>query len=190
MRLFIGVPLSKSVVAELDALCPRLRAKAGNLRWAAPESWHITLQFLGNASPDRYDCLTARLGEVHAAGFKVQLGALGFFDRAGVFFADVALTPELIALQQRVVGATEPCGFASEARPFHPHITLARSKRDDRGRQLRQLQAGIHAQPAFTSFVAREFLLYESHLSPAGSKYEVRARFPLEDLAGSPFGGS
>ncbi len=180
MRLFIGIPLSKTVVDELVVFCARLRAHAGNLRWSAPESWHITLQFLGNAGPDQYACLTARLGEVHASGFAVQLAALGFFDRAGVFFVDVAVTPALIALQQSIVEATEPCGFAPEARPFHPHITLARSKRDDRGRQLRQIQAGIRTQPAFTSFVAHEFLLYESHLSPAGSKYEVRARFPLE----------
>jgi RNA 2',3'-cyclic 3'-phosphodiesterase len=180
MRLFIGIPLSKTVIDELNALCARLRAKAGNLRWSAPESWHITLQFLGAAAPDDYACLIARLAEVHASAFEVQLGVLGFFDRAGVFFADVILTPELIALQQSIVGATARCGFVPEARAFHPHITLARSKRDDRGRPLRQLQADLGAQPAFTSSAVREFLLYESHLSPAGSKYEVRARFPLE----------
>jgi RNA 2',3'-cyclic 3'-phosphodiesterase len=180
MRLFVGIPLSKTVVDELNSLCVRLRAKAGNLRWSAPESWHITLQFLGAAGRDEYACLIARLAEVRAPAFAVQLGALGFFDRTGVFFADVVLTPELIALQQRVVGATEQCGFVPEARPFHPHITLARSKREDRGRPLGQLQADVSAQPKFTSSAVREFLLYESHLSPAGSTYEVRARFTLE----------
>lgn len=180
MRLFVGIPLSKTVVDELNALCVRLRAKAANLRWSAGESWHITLQFLGAAGVGEYDCVTARLAAVHAPGFAVQLGALGFFDRAGVFFADVVLTPELVALQQSVVAATGRCGFVAEDRPFHPHITLARSKRDDRGRPLRQLKADLGAQPAFSSFAAWEFLLYESHLSPAGSRYEVRARFPLE----------
>jgi RNA 2',3'-cyclic 3'-phosphodiesterase len=180
MRLFVGIPLSKTVVDELNALCVRLRVKAGNLRWSASESWHITLQFLGTARPDQFACLTARLAEVHAPAFAVQLGVLGVFDRAGVFFADVVLTPELVALQQSIVGATEGCGFLPEARPFHPHITLARSKREDRGRPLRQLKADVGAQSAFTSIAVREFLLYESHLSPAGSKYEVRARFPLE----------
>ena len=179
MRLFIGVPLSKTVVAELEACCAGLRAKAGNLRWTAPESWHITLQFLGNTSADRCACVTARLAGVHAAGFGVQLGELGCFDRAGIFFADVVLSPELVGLQQRVVAATEHCGFVPEVRPFRPHITLARSKHDGRGGQLRELKARIQGQPAFSSFAAREFLLYESHLSPAGSQYEVRARFPL-----------
>ena len=35
------------------------------------------------------------------------------------------------------------------------------------------------AGAGFPAFTAHEFLLYESFLSPAGSRYEVRARFPL-----------
>ena len=82
-------------------------------------------------------------------------------------------------MQQRVAAATAFCGFASEARPYQPHITLARSKGKDQGQGLSKLNAGIIHQPKFTSFVAGEFLLYESSLGAGGSRYEIRERFPL-----------
>jgi 2'-5' RNA ligase len=179
MRLFVGIPLGDAAVRELAAVVARLRPGSGNLRWTTSESWHITLQFLGETTPEPYECLAARLGEVRGAPVTVQLGELGFFDRAGVFFLDVVVAPELIALEQHVVTATSKCGFVAETRPFHPHITLARAKGHGRGSELRELRGRIRSQPAFTSFTAREFLLYESHLGRGGAQYEVKARFGL-----------
>jgi 2'-5' RNA ligase len=179
MRLFVGIPLADTVVRELAAVVSRLRSQASALRWTAPESWHITLQFLGNATPEQLDCLSARLGEVHSAPLPLQFGELGFFDRAGIFFADVTLTPALIALQKRVVATTSICGFVAETRPFHPHITLARAKNQGRGTQLRELRKQILGQVTFSRFSANEFLLYESHLGAEAARYEVIRRFPL-----------
>jgi RNA 2',3'-cyclic 3'-phosphodiesterase len=179
MRLFIGIPLANAVVRELAAATARLRSNADHLRWTAPESWHITLQFLGSTTPEQYECLTARLAGVRSEPVSVQLGELGCFDRAGVFFAGVEVAPELIELEQRVVAATNRCGFVAETRPFHPHITLARAKGHGRGRDLRELRGRIRSQPQFTGFTAHEFLLYESHLGSPEARYEVRARFAL-----------
>jgi 2'-5' RNA ligase len=179
MRLFVGIPLAEAVIGELAAVAARLRRREDGLRWMAPDSWHVTLQFLGNTDPEQYPCLAARLGEVRSPPVPIQLEALGCFDRAGVFFAGVALTAELLSLERRVTAATALCGFAAETRPFHPHITLARAKGQGRGQGLGALKARIERQPVFTRFVAQEFLLYESHLSPGGARYEVRERFAL-----------
>jgi 2'-5' RNA ligase len=179
MRLFVGIPLEPTVLSELSAAVARLRSGSDALRWMPPESWHITLQFLGNATAEQYDGLLARLGEVHAARVPIHLGELGSFDRAGIFFADVALNPELVALAARVASATSHCGFVPETRPFHPHITLARAKGQSRGQPLHALQRRIQRRAAFTPFLASEFLLYESHLSSAGSAYEVRHHFRI-----------
>lgn len=182
MRLFIAIPLAKSLVAELAALCSRLRSKEDSLRWSAPESWHITLQFLGSSSPQQFDCLTTQLARVRSVPLPLRLDGLGIFDRAGVFLAKVELTPELTALQERVTAATAHCGFVPEDRPYQPHITLARSKGDRGKQQLKALKTSAMAKPAFSSFTAREFLLYESHLGPGGSKYEVRQRFQIQPV--------
>jgi 2'-5' RNA ligase len=179
MRLFIGIPLSPAVLSELSAIVTRLKSNRDLLRWMPPESWHITLQFLGNTGVGQYQCLLARLGEVRSPPVPIHLAELGLFDRAGVFFAGVALTPSLVSLAGSVMAATALCGFVPETRPFHPHITLARAKGQSRNQPLRALESKIPRRPAFTRFLAPEFLLYESHLSSAGATYEVRQRFPL-----------
>jgi RNA 2',3'-cyclic 3'-phosphodiesterase len=176
MRLFVGIPLVPAVVEELSTISLRLQSKADGMRWTASESWHITLQFLGN-TPE-YDCIVGRLQELRSLPVTIQLEGLGFFDRAGVFFAGIAESQGLTLLQQRVTAATEACGFVPESRPYHPHITLARNKGKS-VQTLRELKARIHREPKFTGFVAEEFVLYESHLSSTGSKYEIRERFPL-----------
>lgn len=177
MRLFIAVPLMAVVIAELSEVSLRLRSVGDGHRWSAPETWHITLQFLGNTSQELYECVVSRLREVRLRPVPVQLDGLGFFDRAGVFFAGVTVTPELLLLQKQIAASTEACGFVPESRPFQPHITLARSK--DRGQSLAGLKARMPLQPHFTRFVAEEFLLYESFLGSAGAHHEVRERFPL-----------
>jgi RNA 2',3'-cyclic 3'-phosphodiesterase len=177
MRLFIAVPLPAAVVAELSAISLQLRSSGDGLRWSAPETWHITLQFLGETDQEHYDCVVPRLRELRLKPVPVQLDGLGFFDRAGVFFAGVAVAPELILLQRRVTESTKACGFLPEERAFQPHITLARSR--DREQGLAGLKARIRLQPRFSQIVAEEFLLYESFLGPAGAQHEVRQRFPL-----------
>ena len=181
MRLFIGIPLGPQVVLELAALVGRLQSVAYGLRWSAQEGWHITLQFLGQTTPAQYECVTGGLRRIRCSPFQVQLDLPGFFDRSGVFFAGVRLSPQLIQLQARVVEATKPCGFVPEDRPYHPHITLARERSGHHA--LRGLKGRIPPGAAFSSFSAEEFLLYQSFPGPAGSRYEVRERF---GLAGPP----
>lgn len=178
MRLFLGIPLPAEIADELSSASERLRSRDDGLRWSAPESWHITLQFLGNSSQEQYSCLVPRLRDLRLRTISLRLGSLNVFDRTGILFVEAQLTPELSALQQAITGATALCGFTPEAREYHPHITLARAKGRAGKLALRTLKAGLQ-QPKFSSFLAREFLLYESILGPAGSRYIVRERFIL-----------
>ncbi|MGB8029458.1 MAG: RNA 2',3'-cyclic phosphodiesterase [Terracidiphilus sp.] len=197
MRLFVGIPLADAATRELAAVVEQLQdagrekgRTAVGLRWSTPDSWHITLQFLGNATEEQLECLKARLGEVRAAAVPVKLGELGCFDRAGVFFADVTVTPELAALERSVVAATGRCGFAEEARPLHPHITLARAKGDARRAGLRELLSLVPKNLVFQAFAAHEILLYESHLGAGGARYEARMRVALAGSWGPMAGGN
>ena len=185
MRLFVGIPLEDVVQGEVASVVARLRQRGVILRWTAPESWHITLQFLGEVKQDRYECVAARLGEVRSAPVPVYLGALGSFDRAGIVLVSVEVTQEIAVLQQRVTAATAQCGFVPETRPFLPHITLARASRGQRGFGVNRIGSLLEDVPVFSRFVAPEFLLYESFLEARGAHYEVRARFRLNDPAGN-----
>ena len=175
MRLFIGIPMAEAVVHELASVRAQLERPADRLRWSAPESWHVTLQFLGNTTPEQLQCVKDGLRAIVSPLVPVKLEGMGFFDRAGIFFVSVLLSQELLALERQVVAATARCGFVAETRPYQPHITLARNRGRSEG--IRRLKGAILPEPRFPAFAAREFLLYESFPGPAGSRYEVRERF-------------
>jgi 2'-5' RNA ligase len=180
MRLFIGIPLSSEVVNALEHLSHSLRSASDNLRWSSPEIWHITLQFLGETSSENYNCLVQHLREIKSPAVPIWLHGTGFFHRAGVFFAGVNVSPELRQLERQIVAATSRCGVATEDRPYHPHVTLARAKGDNRARALRGLESRVRPEVQFPPFTAREFLLYESSLNSDGARHEIRDRFPLD----------
>jgi len=85
--------------------------------------------------------------------------------------------------------ALEPLGIKPEGRDFSPHLTLARGKSaapqrrpdDHPNRSFQQLQEKLSALPSpeFGTMSAREFFLYQSKLSPAGSQYTKLQKFPL-----------
>jgi 2'-5' RNA ligase len=176
MRLFVAIPLAPEVIHQLSSLCAHLRSPGDDLRWSTPDTWHITLVFLGDCADSQHSCIASRLRGLSCPSLPIQLDAPGFFDRAGVFFAGVRLTPALLLLQQHVSASAEACGFVLDSRPYRPHITLARSRNHQ---SLHKLQTRLQHQPAFSSFVAHEFRLYESFLGSGGARHEIRDRFSL-----------
>lgn len=179
MRLFIGIPLAPDVGDALERLVRSLRSDGDGLRWSSHQSWHITLQFLGETSEERYRSVAAHLREVRSPEVPMRLDGTGFFERAGVFFVGVSISSEMLELEKRVLAATAQCGFVAEDRPFRPHVTLARAKGDHRTNALRRLGQRVKSEVTFRAFTAAEFLLYEAFLGAGGSRYEIRDRFPL-----------
>jgi len=177
MRLFVAIALVPEVITALERFSRSLRTNDENLRWTSPDTWHITLQFLGQISNETCEFLVHRLHEVNSPQVPIRLHGTGFFDRAGVFFAGIDVSPELRQLERLIVAATSACGIVAEDRPYHPHVTLARA-RDD-ARALRKLKARVQTEVEFPPFTAREFLLFESFLGSSGARHEIRHRFPL-----------
>ena len=182
MRLFVGIALPSPVSNALERIRQQYEPRSGpDLRWSAREGWHVTLQFLGAVSDERVACVGDQLESVRAAPVPIRIEGLGFFERAGVFWGGIALTPELLALQQFVTAAMRKCGFVPEDRPYSPHVSMARVKGRGGVKALAPLQKAVEKKkaPLCAEFIATEFLLYESIPGPEGSRYEVRARFPL-----------
>lgn len=180
MRLFVAIPMPEETTRELAAAVERMRRRPGaeELRWSPPESWHITLQFLGTAGSEEYACVVRRLRGVGASHVKIVPGKIEAFGRVGILHAGVKAAPELLELEKRVTAATAACGFAREDRPYRPHITLARRRgRGGRDAISSTVQKNCDLG-AFTGFTATEFALYESFLGNA-ARYEIRERFPL-----------
>lgn len=174
MRLFLGLELPEPV--KVDALS--LRRPWPGARWQRPEQLHLTLHFLGEVACGELTRLCDALEAPPLSPCRLMLSGVGVFgspDRPRVLWAGV--DPEApLHTWHRVLGERLAAqGFPLEARPYHPHLTLARFG----GRPV-SVDAFLQAHADFTSspFDVDTLTLFASHLSSGGARYEVIERFP------------
>jgi len=99
-------------------------------RWVHRSDLHMTLHFLGQIEEARLATLCELGAAVEKQPFTMVLDRIGHFPRPQVAWAGLSSVPgELEALQARLSEGLRARGFATEARPFHPHVTLARKVR-------------------------------------------------------------
>jgi 2'-5' RNA ligase len=180
MRLFIALDIPAGVRAGLTSYMERARALAPDARWARVEGLHVTLKFIGHVDDAVVEKIKAALSVIKAAPFEVRFQGVGFFpnpNAARVFWTGVDGGDHLPRLASTIDATLEKLGFPRETKPYHPHLTLARTS----SRPLRELKPLLaDPQPQFGTMTAREFFLYQSQPQKGGSKYTKLERFALE----------
>ena len=171
MRLFVALELPDEVRAALVELIAQLTPLCRGAKWARAEGMHVTLKFIGHAVADGD---TEKLAAVRAALATVKSDTpvdmryrgTGFFPdarRPSVFWAGIQASPNLAPLAADIEKALEPLGIPREARPFVPHLTLARFKSSGRVKRV-VVEAEKFAEREFGSSRETEFHLFESKL--------------------------
>ena len=197
MRTFVGIDIDEHIRERIHEFAQQMRELAPDVRWVKPETFHITLKFLGEAPPERVERVKQALAAVKSSPAEIRFETVGFFPNARaarVLWVGVKAGNELPQLARKVDEATARVGFSREQNPYKPHLTLARSgggasrnphqKSSSRhGSAFASIARRLEAmpQPAFGTITAQEFFLYESKLSPAGARYDKIARFSLEE---------
>jgi len=194
MRVFVAIDLDDEVRAKIARFLEGVRGFAPDVRWVHPESLHITLKFLGEQKPEQVASITERLQLVAGKRAEIRFAGYGFFPTAKaprVFWIGIQAGPELVELASGIDSALAELQIPREDRPFSPHLTLARGgggsgspklrKGDGPNSTFAELQKRLGAMSAldFGTMTAREFFLYQSQLSPGGSKYTRLQRFSL-----------
>jgi RNA 2',3'-cyclic 3'-phosphodiesterase len=177
-RLFVALRPPRQIRERLAAL----QAGIPGARWQDDEQIHLTLRFIGTLDRPAAEDAAAALARIAAAPIEVALSGVGRFEHRGhteALWAGIAPRDQLSALHKKVDAALVRTGLEPEGRAYLPHITLARFSRSagaehDVGRWL--ADHGGLASPPFT---LTDLLLYESHLSGSGARYEIVARWPL-----------
>jgi 2'-5' RNA ligase len=173
---------------RLAAIQERLRREAGrhadDVRWVTPSNIHLTLQFLGAVPEERVPDICAAIAEVAASSRPLRLelrGAGGFPSprRPRVIFTGLAGDLEALGgLVAKLGQRLGPLGFAPDERTSSPHLTQGRA-RDRRGAPgLGGALAGTSSDEA-VPWRVNEIVLFRSHLSPAGARYEALGRWRL-----------
>lgn len=180
MRLFIALDIPAETRARLTEYMERARLLAPEARWARVEGLHVTLKFIGHVDDAAVEKIKAALSPIKAVPFEVKFTGVGFFpnpNAARVFWAGVDGGDSLPNLASSIDAAMEKLGFPREAKPYHPHLTLARTS----SHPLRGLKPLLDGPPPqFGTMTAREFFLYLSQPQKGGSKYTKLERFGLK----------
>ena len=195
MRIFIGIDLDDEIRTKIARFLDGVRGFAPDARWVRPESLHITLKFIGEQKPEQVEAISDRLRQVKGSALDIRLGGHGFFPTAKsprVFWIGMQAGPELAELAASIDAGVAELGIPREDRPFSPHLTLARggggsgSPKRQKGDRPNSTFSVLSKRLAamgdldFGTMTAREFILYQSQLSPKGSKYTKLQRFPLK----------
>jgi RNA 2',3'-cyclic 3'-phosphodiesterase len=187
VRLFVALEIPAAVRDNLAAQIRGLRDLSSKVvdkrpHWVRPENLHVTLKFIGEVSPARFDGIRGTLSAIRSdAPVDLKFRGLGFFpdeQHPRVLWAGIDASANLASLAGDIDGALETQGMARERRAFTPHLTLARIEPLGLHEKLR---AAIQENRAreFGSFQTREFHLIESKLKPSGAEYTTLASFPF-----------
>jgi 2'-5' RNA ligase len=183
-RLFVALDLPESV-REAIAAWGREELADPALRPVAPESLHVTLAFLGWLAEKEIP----RLAEIVAASAgpapRLRLDHPVPRPERGRprLFALPAVSPGAVELQAGLgMCLVEARLYEHEKRPFWPHLTVARVRREERGSKRPALVAkppGELPQALLQPAVCRRLTLYRSVLQPQGAQYTPLAQVEL-----------
>jgi RNA 2',3'-cyclic 3'-phosphodiesterase len=184
LRLFIAINLPEPETRRLSTALYRLAAQDVAVRWVDVASLHITLKFLGEVADQRLAAVQAALEEavLDAPAFEVSVGGLGAFPslaRPNIFWVGVEGPPELDEVYQRIEEAMSGLGFEKEERPFKPHITLGRVRKDGRVPDRKRMDRMAADFDYKGEFRVQSIDLMRSRLSPRGARYEVVQRMDV-----------
>ncbi|MGB7630104.1 MAG: RNA 2',3'-cyclic phosphodiesterase [Candidatus Deferrimicrobium sp.] len=185
MRAFLGIALPSGVRESIAAAIAQARGLHAFVAWTASKNLHITLNFLGEIPQERVAAVERSMRVVANGIVPFSLTAEG----GGVFpgtrnprilWVGFLEPLELVRrLQQNMENALSGVGFPPEDRPFHPHITVGRTRGalpSGWGERFVQALSGKR----FGLVPVSSFALYESRLAPGGAVHTPLCDFRLE----------
>lgn len=183
MRAFLAILLEPPLRDALRACVRALQAAhpPARLKWVGDEQHHLTLHFLGEISAAQTEAVTRALAVLTTpeTQLSLTLGGLDAFpnlNRPATLWAGGQDAGGGIATWAAEQGrALRTLGFEIDARPFAPHVTLARVPRDLDPAALRAVGAWFAARralapPPLTQAI-RAVHLMRSELLPSGARY-------------------
>jgi 2'-5' RNA ligase len=181
LRAFIAVDLSPDVRIRIDALTSRLRRLPGQecMRFVAASGIHLTLKFLGEISP-------ALAGDLHGVlddaarripAFTIRVYGVGCFPSSRqprVLWVGLDDPRGMLkTLHSAIEGGCAALKLPTEDRPFSPHLTLGRVRREAAAGAAAFVRSVFEAERTLDLGEMPVDLvhLFRSELRPSGAVY-------------------
>lgn len=176
IRTFVAVCLDEELRSRISAIQERVKNLAPNVKWVAPDNFHVTLKFLGDVRRDRLSIVQSAMDGVAGsmAAFDLTISGTGVFPtprRPRVIWVGVEEGREqLVALAKAVEDRLVRAGFEKEDKPFKTHITIGRVKESKPVEGLVEGLDEIDTSGLGVQLVA-SICVMESVLRPGGPEY-------------------
>jgi 2'-5' RNA ligase len=168
LRLFFALWPDDATRDALNRTGKWLHQHWGGRRMRA-DTLHITLAFLGSTPADQLDVLAACADAVKTDAFELVLDQAGYWRHNRIGWLGASETPpQHVDLVGALNAALQGAGFAVDARPHVPHITL-----------LRNTAGGEVPACVPVNWSVSDFVLVSSRTETDGAHYEVIRRWPL-----------
>ena len=188
MRTFVALPIPAKVLQQIINATVEMRTTIKDgVRWTPPENLHLTLRFLGESNLEQLEKLQDQLGQLQELpAFNLNFTKYGVFPawkRPSALWLGINKSSDLENLAKTVDTMAINVGYRSNKKPFRPHITLARIKRNPSAATIEQISQTFRektASPHISSFQACHVVLFQSILSQEGAKYKALQTIELE----------
>jgi 2'-5' RNA ligase len=184
IRAFLAIELPDALRPGLTQVQEELKRSRADVRWVPVGNIHLTLKFFGNVPEDEIGPLAraARAATAEAAPLQLQVTIAGAFPSPQApRVVWLGLGGDVLPLTRLYYGlekAFTALGYLPEGRAFNPHLTLGRVKSPANRERLARLLAKLPPLN-WPPFTVKELVLFQSVLSPQGSKYTPLKVIPL-----------
>ena len=177
MRSFLACPSEAMWVECALSVVERLRETLPRAVWTRPESWHLTLRFLGDSvSPELVSGLAEAMeaASLETVPGEILAGPPAVFPERGrprvlgVGFAPSPGLESVSGLARRAEEAAAGLGSPAAERPFHAHVTFARIRESWPHEAVEEYRREVMAW-TFPPWLARSCVLFESRLGSDGA---------------------
>lgn len=176
LRTFLAIELPVTVRNRIGEVQKDLKSLNADVRWVNPENIHLTLKFFGNIEKGTVGPIIESIDEPARATppFFIKVHGVGAFPSSKnprVIWMGLREGKEvLISFQRWLEKEIEKIGFRPEDRPFHPHLTLGRT-RGSLGREGLVERLERLKEEVFGDFHVEKVILFKSDLRPTGPIY-------------------
>ncbi|OZA24003.1 MAG: 2'-5' RNA ligase [Hydrogenophilales bacterium 17-61-9] len=168
LRLFFALWPDDATRTALNRTGKWLHQHWGGRRMRA-DSLHLTLAFLGSTPVEQLELLLGCADRVQPKIFELILEQPGYWRHNRIGWLGATRTsPQYVELANALNATLTSAGFAVDARPHVPHVTL-----------LRNTAGGELPHCAPVRWPINEFVLAASRTGADGSHYDVIKRWAL-----------
>ena len=184
MRTFIAIDLTPEIRTELSNLVRQLRPAGTDVKWVAPNNYHLTLKFIGETGEKEVEIIKSIINELakRHRQFPLAFKGTGSYpqgqSRLRVIWVGVSGGAELLALQKDLEESLKKENFSADDRPFSPHLTIGRVRYPQKQEKLKA-ELDQLSQKDFGLMPVKEITFFQSVLRPEGPEYKVISRHHL-----------